>query len=209
MVGVALGAKVLRVGTLVGAQVGSTVRTASTVAGALWASKLATPIRWALVPFNWFFSMLITGAWVPSGPWMVIWMLLGFASSIQDYKRLFNLTVQLLMHKEGAACKLCDTVIGLMLKFDQNSPEDIDCAELCPFSINACLNVCTKLVHALKESSRYPCLSVGMCVTRLLSCPANGRTFRRLRYRAPLNAPHPSPMLRAGAPTWTSRRSAS
>mmetsp|Transcript_24029 Transcript_24029/g.55594 ORF Transcript_24029/g.55594 Transcript_24029/m.55594 type:complete len:401 (+) Transcript_24029:2-1204(+) len=145
------------------AQVGQAVRTFLAVARTVWSSRALTPLRFAFVPLHWVFAKALTGQFVPSGPWMVIWMMLGFASSIQDYKRLATLTLRFMMNKEGAACSLCDSVIGLMLKFDENSPEDIDCSELCPFGINACLNICTNLVQALKESSRYPCVSVGMC----------------------------------------------
>ncbi|KAG8470112.1 hypothetical protein KFE25_008533 [Diacronema lutheri] len=166
LLGVRLGtdaAKALSLGARASAPIVHAASRALGVVRALWAHRLATPFRWALVPFNWFFGKLITGDWVPSGPWMVIWMLLGFASSIQDYKRLLKLTMQLLMQKEGAACALCDSLMGLILKFDENSPEDIDCSELCPFGIKSCLSVCTSLIRALKESSRYPCVSIGMC----------------------------------------------
>lgn len=167
--GVLLAGLNVRLGAQLGRQVGQAVLRGSALGTRLWTHRLLAPLRLVFRPIRWTFQRLTTGAWVPSGPWMAIWMLLGFASSVQDYKRLFTLTAQLLMQKEGAACKLCDTVIGLMLKFDENSPEDIECAELCPFGIAACLSVCDRLVHALKESSRYPCVSVGMCAQALAS----------------------------------------
>lgn len=139
------------------------LRLATSTIGVVWRHPAATPVRWALKPIKFVFTKIITGDWVPSGPWMMVWMVLGFASSIQDYKKLTKLTMQFLLHKEGAGCNLCDTVIGLMLKFDENSPEDIECSELCPFNIRSCMSVCNLLVTALAESSRYPCVSVGMC----------------------------------------------
>ena len=76
-------------------------------------------------------------------------------------------TYALLIRRHVPLCTCrCDSIIGIMLKFDENSPEDIDCAELCPFGLSACRSVCDRLVHALKESSRYPCVSIGMSVLR-------------------------------------------
>lgn len=72
-----------------------------------------------------------------------------FAANIQTYKQIAGLSWRLLKaqvtswrgdseEKSRVACELCDSIIGLILKFDSNSPEDIDCAQLCPFGMKSC-----------------------------------------------------------------------
>lgn len=133
------------------------------------------PVRstWRVVslPFRFLFSKVISGDWVPSGPWIAVWTLFGFASNVQTYKKLFGLSIQLISDSvrggsrdgSSAACGLCDSIIGVILKFDENSPEDVDCEELCPFNLGRCVKICSRIVNAISTSSHYPCVAAGLC----------------------------------------------
>ena len=130
--------------------------------------------RVALWPVNFVLGNILSGNWVPSGPWIVVWSSFAFAANVQTYKQIVGLSWRLAKaqvaawrgdseEKSRVACELCDTIIGLILKFDSNSPEDIDCGELCPFGMGKCVRTCESIVEAIATSSHYPCVAAQLC----------------------------------------------
>ena len=134
--------------------------------------------RVALWPVNFVLGNILSGNWVPSGPWIVVWSSFAFAANVQTYKQIVGLSWRLAKaqvaawrgdseEKSRVACELCDTIIGLILKFDSNSPEDIDCGELCPFGMGKCVRTCESIVEAIATSSHYPCVAAQLCADEL------------------------------------------
>jgi hypothetical protein len=63
---------------------------------------------------------------------------------------------------DDAKCQLCDVITSSMLD-STTSIEEIDCEELCPFKIDACVKICEKIISAVKDSAGYPCVAAKMC----------------------------------------------
>ena len=131
-------------------------------------------VRLALLPVRFVLGKILSGDWVPGGPWIAVWSSFAFAANVQTYKQIAGLTWRLARaqvtawrgnteEKSRVACELCDSIIGLILKFDSNSPEDIDCEELCPFGMKKCVRTCDAIVEAIATSSHYPCVAANLC----------------------------------------------
>ena len=101
---------------------------------------LARTLRAALRPrvvwrvTSWPIRFVASGEWVPRGPWLFMWSALAFTSNVQRFKSLASLTLRV-VRGGGDACGLCDEMVGLVLRFDDASPDDIDCRSLCPFGL--------------------------------------------------------------------------
>ncbi|KAJ8608742.1 hypothetical protein CTAYLR_007805 [Chrysophaeum taylorii] len=143
-----------------------------------WVHRIAGPVERAVRIATFPVRVVLSGNWVPKGPWIVIWGLFAFASSVQTYKQILGLSWTLvrlrfsawrrgasLESSNAVACELCDSLIGLLLKFDANSPQDIACEKLCPsaFGGGVCVRTCERIVEAIRTSSRYPCKAAKLC----------------------------------------------
>lgn len=119
---------------------------------------------------------ILSGDWLPSGPFFFVWSTFAFASNLQTYAHFFGLGWELLRvqvatargkggDRSTVACELCDTVIGLVLKFDSTSPQDVECEALCPPLAGraSCVTTCQRIVEAVQTSSHYPCIASGLC----------------------------------------------
>ena len=173
-------------------------------------------LRLATLPVRF----VLSGRWIPSGPWVVLWTTLAVVSSIQTYEqivvlgwRLLKLQIQSWRGKGGdaspLACELCDAMIALVLKFDAVSPGDVDCLSLCGPLKGKCVAMCENIVAAIDSSAHYPCVAAGICTEeKEEECSWNGHNCipmgmcrRTRRLFGPRCEPHP------GFKLWTQYRS--
>jgi len=100
---------------------------------------------------------------------LAVYAAMAFASNVQTYKQIASLTFRVTkaglsrQSEAAAACELCDAIIGLVLKFDDASPEDVSCDDLCPFGMRRCVTTCEAIVEAIATSSHYPCVAAQLC----------------------------------------------
>uniref|UniRef100_A0A7S4UTK0 C2 domain-containing protein n=1 Tax=Guillardia theta TaxID=55529 RepID=A0A7S4UTK0_GUITH len=100
-------------------------------------------------------------------PWMVVAMVVEFASDIQWYKRMTSLLWQTILGRgKEARCSLCDEVVNHILDFGDTKEALEDngfCEDLCPFKFRRCVDMCEKLIKSITTSSKFPCEAIGAC----------------------------------------------
>lgn len=130
--------------------------------GAPWLKPIVWPVRCVVRPAWYLVNKVVSGDWVPSGPWMMVGIALSFASSVQEYKRVAGHLLRLLFAREGAACDLCHSIMPILLHYDEGDADEIHCEEIC-WGMKACMGVCQRVIGALASSAEYPCITVGLC----------------------------------------------
>lgn len=60
-------------------------------------------------------------------------------------------------------CNLCDQIVYLILTMEDVDVDDVDCDDICPFKLAACLDICAKLAGALASAQEYPCEALKFC----------------------------------------------
>lgn len=100
-------------------------------------------------------------------PWMILSFLLTFTGHLQDIKEIFGLGLSLATGKgEDAGCKICDKLVGMILKqvelSDIGEGGGVDCKGLC-FNVGKCVHECDKIVGAMANSTGFPCIAAGLC----------------------------------------------
>ncbi|CAM9469973.1 unnamed protein product, partial [Chrysoparadoxa australica] len=89
-------------------------------------------------------------------------LLVTVTENLGTYKNI-AMSALLTVTGRGGQCRLCDSLMSLVLRFEEDSPEDIDCEAICLWKFDRCMNMCEKVVEALQSSTRYPCVACGMC----------------------------------------------
>eukprot|EP00286_Rhodomonas_abbreviata_P002249 CAMPEP_0181347916 /NCGR_PEP_ID=MMETSP1101-20121128/34129_1 /TAXON_ID=46948 /ORGANISM="Rhodomonas abbreviata, Strain Caron Lab Isolate" /LENGTH=303 /DNA_ID=CAMNT_0023460153 /DNA_START=21 /DNA_END=928 /DNA_ORIENTATION=- len=106
---------------------------------------------------------------VPPAPWVAAAGAIQFASGINWYVKMSKLALQIVTGGGmDAACDLCDELVTMMLELDDAKDNmDLDgdelCDNICPFKLEKCVNLCEKLMEAIKTSTKFPCEAVGVC----------------------------------------------
>ena len=95
-------------------------------------------------------------------------VLLGFYFRWQDFTQIASLASMSLLGREGAQCKLCDTVLMFAMKEAKINKlrGGLDCNAIC-FAMpgGKCKSMCNAVKGSMDNSTSYPCQAAGFCPT--------------------------------------------
>ncbi|KAJ1485609.1 hypothetical protein T484DRAFT_1792862, partial [Baffinella frigidus] len=109
-------------------------------------------------------------AWIPAlPPWVIVGIIINQAANVQTIKRAAVLLGKLMLGQtEQAKCAVCDELVTrtfeiLAIADSVDKAGSINCNEMCPFKIKRCVALCEKIVVAVQETDRFPCVALKMC----------------------------------------------
>ena len=104
-------------------------------------------------------------------PWAVLAAVFVLSTYVQDLQELVGLTVSAAfgairgckLGRCDSGCKLCHKITELVLKMTElDESGEIDCGKLC-FGQKSCVDVCDRILSAMRSSTAYPCYAAGLC----------------------------------------------
>ena len=100
-----------------------------------------------------------------SPPIVFLSVVIGLATRWQDIKELTQLSVLVVLSREGSGCKLCDTLVLFTMKEAKINKlkGGIKCNTVCFGLGGKCKSTCNLLVGAMENSTEFPCQAAGLC----------------------------------------------
>lgn len=85
----------------------------------------------------------------------------------QEFQQIASLATMSLLGREGAQCKLCDTVLMFAMKEAKVNKirGGLDCNAICFAMGGKCKKMCKSVKDSMNNSTSYPCQAAGFCPT--------------------------------------------